>query len=110
MATLKDFVVNRGLVVNTQAVINGVDVLANDGVTLLSAYANDVATLNTLSANDFNSYTTLNGRINTVQDNVGSIIANYSANDYVTWLAAQANDGVTPVSYTHLTLPTKRIV
>ena len=92
MATLKDFVVNRGLVVNTQAVINGVDVLANDGVTLLSAYANDVATLNTLRANDFNSYTTLNGRINTVQDNVGSIIANYSANDYVTWLAAMAND------------------
>jgi hypothetical protein len=98
MATLKDFVVNRGLVVNTQAIINGVDVLANDGVTLLSAYANDVATLNTLSANDFNSYTTLNGRINTVQDNVGSIVANYSANDYVTWLAATANDGVTLAS------------
>ena len=95
MAILKDFVVNRGLSVNTVAIVNGVDVLANDGITLLSAYANDVATLNTLRANDYNTYTTLNGRINTVQDNVGSIVANYSANDYVTWLAAMANDGVT---------------
>lgn len=98
MATLKDFVVNRGLVVNTQAFVNGVDVLANDGVTLLSAYANDVSTLNTLRANDFNTYTTLNGRINLVQDNVGSIVTNYEANDYVTWLAAMANDGVTLAS------------
>lgn len=95
MATLNDFVVNRGLVVNTQAIINGVDVLANDGVTLLSAYANDGITLTTALANDYNTYTTLNGRIDTVQNNVGSIVANYSANDYSTWLAAMANDGVT---------------
>lgn len=95
MATLKDFVVNRGLVVNTTATVNGVDVLANDWATLQSAYANDLATFNTVTANTYNSYVTLNGRINLVQDNVGSIVANYSANDYVTWLAAMANDGVT---------------
>ena len=95
MATLKDFVVNRGLVVNTAAVVNGVDVLANDYATLQSALANDSATLLSAYANDYSTYTTLNGRINTVQDNVGSIVANYSANDYVTWLAAMANDGVT---------------
>ena len=98
MATLKDFIVNRGLVVNTQATINGVDVLANDWATLQSAYANDLVTFNTVTANTYNSYVTLNGRINTVQDNVGSIVANYSANDYVTYLAAMANDGVTLAS------------
>ena len=95
MATLKDFVVNRGLVVNTQATVNGVDVLANDWATLQTALANDSATLLSARANDYSTYTTLIGKINTVQDNVGSIVANYSANDYVTYLAAMANDGVT---------------
>ena len=45
MATLKDFVVNRGLVVNTTATVNGVDVLANDWATLQTALANDSATI-----------------------------------------------------------------
>lgn len=95
MATLKDFVVNRGLVVNTTATVNGVDVLANDWATLQTALANDSATILSAYANDYTTYTTLNGRINTVQNNVGAIVANYSANDYVTYIAAMANDGVT---------------
>ncbi len=95
MATLKDFVVNRGLVVNTQATVNGVDVLANDWATLQTALANDSATILSAQANDYTTYTTLNGRINTVQDNVGSIVSNYSANDYATYLAAQSNDYAT---------------
>ncbi len=98
MATLKDFVVNRGLVVTTTATVNGVDVLANDWATLQTALANDSATLASARANDYATYTTLNGRINTVQDNVGSIVANYSANDYATYLAAMSNDGVTLTS------------
>ncbi len=95
MATLKDFIVNRGLVVTTTAVVNGVDVLANDWATLQTALANDSATLLSAQANDYSTYTTLNGRINTVQDNVGSIVTNYSANDYTTYLAAMSNDHVT---------------
>ena len=92
MATLKDFVVNRGLVVNTTATVNGVDVLANDWATLQSAYANDVSTLSSALANDASTYTTLVGFINTVSSNVSNITADYSANDAATLLSAYAND------------------
>jgi hypothetical protein len=49
---------------------------SNDYTTLLSARSNDYSTLLTAQANDYNSYTTLNSRINTVQDNVGSSSSN----------------------------------
>ena len=92
MATLKDFVVNRGLVVNTTATVNGVDVLANDWATLQSAYANDVTTLSSALANDASTYTTLVGFINTVNGNVSNITLSYQANDAATLLSAYAND------------------
>jgi hypothetical protein len=69
MATIKDFIVTRGLVVNSTIVVNGVDVLAND----------------------FATYTVLNNRITQVESNAGTSTA-YQANDYVTYLAALAND------------------
>lgn len=92
MATLKDFVVNRGLVVNTAAIVNGVDVLANDYATLLSAYANDVATLTSAHANDASTYTTLVGFINNVSSNVSGFTSAYQANDAATIGLAYAND------------------
>ena len=92
MATLKDFVVNRGLVVNTTATVNGVDVLANDWATLQSAYANDVSTLSSALANDASTYTTLVGFINTVNGNVSNITLSYQSNDAATLLSAYAND------------------
>ncbi len=92
MATLKDFVVNRGLVVNTAAIVNGVDVLANDYATLLSAYANDVATLTSARANDASTYTTLVGFINNVASNVSGFTSAYQANDAATIGLAYAND------------------
>lgn len=92
MATLKDFVVNRGLVVNTTATVNGVDVLANDWATLQSAYANDATTLSSALANDASTYTTLVGFINTVNGNVSNITLSYQANDAATLLSAYAND------------------
>jgi len=95
MATLKDFVVGRGLVVNTTAVVNGVDLLANDYATWLSAQANDGVTLASASANDYTTYITLQGSINTVQGNIADAVSGYQANDYATWLSAQANDGAT---------------
>lgn len=69
MATIKDFIVTRGLVVNSTIVVNGVDVLAND----------------------FLTYTTLNNRITQVESNAGTSTA-YQANDYTTYLSALAND------------------
>ncbi len=95
MATLKDFVVNRGLVVNTAAIVNGVDVLANDYATLLSAYANDASTLSTARANDASTYTTLVGFINNVASNVASFTNAYQANDAATLGLAYANDVTT---------------
>lgn len=95
MATLKDFVVNRGLVVNTTATVNGVDVLANDWATLQSAYANDVTTLSSALANDASTYTTLVGFINTVNGNVAGITSAFQANDAATLLSAYANDTTT---------------
>jgi hypothetical protein len=73
MATLKDFVVNQGLVVNTAAVVNGVDVLAND----------------------FATYTTLTGQINSVQNNIAGSLSTALANDGVTLASALANDAAT---------------
>jgi hypothetical protein len=87
MATIKDFVVKQGISAQTTIVVNGVNVLANDYATHLSA-----------SANDFNTYTTLVGFINTVQGNVGAGASGYEANDYATLLAAYSNDGATLAS------------
>lgn len=95
MATLKDFVVNRGLVVNTAAIVNGVDVLANDWATLQSAYANDITTLNSALANDAATYGTLVGFINTVSGNVTAAVSGYQANDVATLGLAYANDATT---------------
>ncbi len=109
MAIQRDFVLNRGLVVNTEATIAGVNVLANDyatyttltaniyntyavlldnitnGTNTALVYANDYATYLAALANDYNSYTTL--------------VGNYSANDYNTYTTLRgeyaANDGVT---------------
>jgi hypothetical protein len=87
MATIKDFVVKQGISAQTTIVVNGVNVLANDYATHLSA-----------SANDYNTYTTLVGFINTVQGNVGAGASGYEANDYATLLAAYSNDGATLAS------------
>jgi hypothetical protein len=102
MAIQRDFVLNRGLVVNTEATIAGVNVLANDYATYTTltaniyntyavllanissgtntslVYANDYATYQAALANDYNSYVTVQGE--------------YRANDYATLLAAQSND------------------
>ena len=117
MATNIDFIVKNGLQVATTAVVNGVDVLANDYATLLTAQANDFATYTTLvgeyKANDYATWTDLVSKINTVQDNVGAgangyeandyatyttLVGEYQANDYATLLSARANDGVTLLS------------
>jgi hypothetical protein len=87
MATIKDFVVKAGITAQTTVIANGVNVLANDGVTLLSA-----------RANDYNTYTTLVGFINTVQNNVGAGASGYEANDYATLLSAYSNDAATLLS------------
>jgi hypothetical protein len=87
MATIKDFVVKQGISAQTTIVVNGVNVLANDYATHLSA-----------RANDYNTYTTLVGFINTVQGNVGAGASGYEANDYTTLLAAYSNDGATLAS------------
>jgi hypothetical protein len=85
MAILRDFVVNQGLVVNTTAIINGVDILAND-----------YTTYTTLTGNIYNTYTTLDGRIDAVQGNIASLESGYAANDYNTYTtlvsAYAAND------------------
>jgi hypothetical protein len=95
-----------GNLVATVATVNSVNVLANDGITLLSARANDYTTYTTLNtrinivqdnvatgvANTYNTYTTLNGRVNTVQSNLTSAISTLAANDGATLLTARAND------------------
>lgn len=90
MATNIDFIVKNGLQVATTATVNGVNVLANDYATLLSAYANDAALYSTVldgyRSNDYTTYTTLQGE--------------FQANDYATLLTSQANDYTT---YTTLT-------
>lgn len=108
MATNIDFIVKNGLQVATTATVNGVDVLANDYATLLSARSNDYATYTALQgefqANDFATWTDLVSKINTVQDNVGAGASGFEANDYATYTTLQseyqANDYN---SYTTLT-------
>lgn len=108
MATNIDFIVKNGLQVATTATVAGVDVLANDYATLLSARANDYTTYTNLTldfqANDYVTWTDLVGRINTVQDNVGAGASGYEANDYATYTTLKseyaANDYAT---YTTLT-------
>jgi hypothetical protein len=87
MATIKDFIVKQGIEAQTTIVVNGVNVLANDYATFLTA-----------SSNDYNTYTTLVGFINTVQGNVSGAATGYEANDYTTLLAAYSNDGATLAS------------
>jgi hypothetical protein len=102
MATVKDFILKQGLVANTTITVNGVNVLANDYATYLTA-----------KANDYNTYTTLVGFINNVQNNVGAGASGYEANDYNTYTTLQgeyrandyntyttlsANDGATLLS------------
>ena len=87
MATIKDFIVKQGIEAQTTIVVNGVNVLANDYATFLTA-----------SSNDYNTYTTLVGFINTVQGNVSGAATGYEANDSTTLLAAYSNDGATLAS------------
>jgi hypothetical protein len=91
-----------GVVTASGAVVNTVDVLANDWATLLSARANDYATLLAAQANDFATLTT--ARANdystylAVLANDGVTLATARGNDHSTLLSAQANDGVTLLS------------
>jgi predicted lipid-binding transport protein (Tim44 family) len=88
MAILKDFILKAGLVANTSITVAGVNVLANDYATLLTA-----------QSNDYNTYTTLVGFIDAVSDNVGAGSDGYNANDYNTYTTLQgefaANDYAT---------------
>ena len=61
----------------TSVVVNSVNVLANDGATLLTARSNDWNTYSTLAAND------------------GATLLTARGNDYTTYLAALSNDGAT---------------
>lgn len=99
MAIQRDFIVNRGLVVNTALTVGGIDVLAND-----------YSTYTTLTANIYNTFVSLNANIGSGQGNVSLIYANdyntyttlvneYSANDFSTFTSLQsgyrANDFAT---------------
>lgn len=85
----------------------GVDLLANDGATLLSARANDFATFSTLSANDGATLATARGNdhatllsarandfatFSTLSANDGATLATARGNDHTTLLSARAND------------------
>ncbi len=65
-----------GNLVGAIATVNSIDLLANDGATLLTARSNDWNTLLTAQSNDLSTYTTLSGFINTVQSNVTSLSTN----------------------------------
>jgi len=69
-------------------VVNSVNVLANDGATLLTARSNDWNTYSTLAAND--GATLLTARGNDYTTYLAAL-----SNDYATYLNAQANDGAT---------------
>jgi len=83
----------------TSVVVNSVNVLANDGATLLTARSNDWNTYSTLAAND--GATLLTARSNdwntysTLAANDGATLLTARGNDYTTYLNAQANDGAT---------------
>jgi hypothetical protein len=75
--------------------LNGVDILANDGVTLLSARANDLSTWNSAQGNDHS--TLLSARANdlltwnSAQGNDHSTLLSARANDFSTYLTLTAN-------------------
>ena len=91
-------------------VVNSVNVLANDGATLLTARSNDWNTYSTLAANDgatlltarsndWNTYSTLaandGATLLTARGNDYTTYLAALSNDYATYLNAQANDGAT---------------
>jgi len=99
-----------GTITGSAALINSVDVLANDGVTILSARANDWSTFTTLSSNDGVTLATARGNdhatllsaqandwstFTTLSANDGVTLATARGNDHATLLSAQANDYVT---------------
>jgi hypothetical protein len=94
----------------TSVVVNSVNVLANDGATLLTARSNDWNTYSTLAANDGatlltargNDYTTYLAALSndgatllTARGNDGATLLTARGNDYTTYLAALSNDGAT---------------
>jgi hypothetical protein len=105
----------------TSVVVNSVNVLANDGATLLTARSNDWNTYSTLAANDgatlltarsndWNTYSTLAANdgatlltargndwntYSTLAANDGATLLTARGNDYTTYLAALSNDGAT---------------
>jgi hypothetical protein len=94
----------------TSVVVNSVNVLANDGATLLTARSNDWNTYSTLAANDgatlleargndWNTYSTLaandGATLLTARGNDYTTYLAALSNDYATYLNAQANDGAT---------------
>ena len=91
MATNIDFIVKNGLQVATSATVAGIDLLANDFTTYTTLQSE-------FQANDYITWADLDGKINTVQDNVASF-AGYEANDYTTYVTLtseyQANDVAT---------------
>ena len=95
MGTSKDFIVKQGMQVATTLTVAGVDVLANDYATLLSAQSNDYATLLSAYANDFAMFTSLSANIDVVQSNVSGFTSSFQANDFATFTAANANDFTT---------------
>jgi hypothetical protein len=77
-----------GTITGSLALINSVDVLANDGVTLATARGNDHSTLLSAYANDVLTLATARG-------NDHSTLLSAQANDYNSYLTISANDGVT---------------
>ena len=79
--------------------ISGVNILANDGATLLTARGNDYTTYLNAQSND--GATLLTARANdyatllAAQSNDGATLLTARGNDYTTLLAAQANDYAT---------------
>jgi hypothetical protein len=83
----------------TSVVVNSVNVLANDGATLLTARSNDWNTYSTLAAND--GATLLTARSNdwntysTLAANDGATLLTARGNDWNTYSTLAANDGAT---------------
>ena len=83
----------------TSVVVNSVNVLANDGATLLTARSNDWNTYSTLAANDGATLLTARGNDYTTYlaalSNDGATLLTARGNDYTTYLAALSNDYAT---------------
>ena len=83
----------------TSVVVNSVNVLANDGATLLTARSNDWNTYSTLAANDGATLLTAHSNdwntYSTLAANDGATLLTARGNDYTTYLAALSNDGAT---------------